>query len=83
MKPPGLRFKLTFFYTAIFTGLIAVMYLVAYYLLSDDMEGAATTELLERSSALRGVAQIRPVTAQWLCLFSYAKLRNRSMMFWR
>jgi len=49
-----LRFKLTFFYTAIFTGLIAVMFTIAYYLLSQDLESTATTELLERGSALRG-----------------------------
>ena len=54
MRRPGLRFKLTILYTAIFSALLSGFFLFAYYLLANQLEATATDELLERATGLKG-----------------------------
>ncbi len=54
MKPRGLRFKLTLLYTAIFTVLLSAFFVLAYYLLANQLEATATDELVELATGLRG-----------------------------
>lgn len=54
MKPLGLRSKLTLLYTAIFSVLLGALFISAYYLLQSQLQAAATDELVERATALRG-----------------------------
>jgi heavy metal sensor kinase len=54
VKPRGLRFKLTLLYTWIFTVLLSGFFLLAYYLLANQLDATATDELVERATGLRG-----------------------------
>jgi heavy metal sensor kinase len=54
LKPRGLRFKLTLLYTAIFTVLLGTFFVLAYYLLANQLEATATDELVELATGLRG-----------------------------
>jgi two-component system OmpR family sensor kinase len=54
VKRRGLRFKLTLLYTAIFTILLGGFFLAANYLLANELDEAATGELVERATGLRG-----------------------------
>jgi two-component system, OmpR family, sensor kinase len=54
LKPRGLRFKLTLLYTAIFTVFLSAFFVLAYYLLANQLEATATDELVELATGLRG-----------------------------
>jgi heavy metal sensor kinase len=54
VKRRGLRFKLTLLYTAIFSVLLSGFFVVAYYLLANQLEATVTDELVERATGLKG-----------------------------
>jgi len=54
LKPRGLRFKLTLLYTTIFSVLLSAFFVLAYYLLANQLEATATDELVELATGLRG-----------------------------
>jgi heavy metal sensor kinase len=54
LKRGGLRFRLTVLYTAIFAVLLTGFFAAAYYLLANQLDGAATDELVELAMGLKG-----------------------------
>jgi heavy metal sensor kinase len=54
VKPSGLRFKLTLLYTAILCVVLGGLFVVAYYLLENQLDTTATEELVERATGLKG-----------------------------
>jgi len=57
VKRPGLRTRITFLYTAIFSVLFAGFFLSAYHLVSSQLDQDATNELTDRVEGLRGYLQ--------------------------
>jgi len=58
VKTIGLRARLSLFYSALFTVLVAILFLGAYYLLKSDLENLTTDELVDRATALRGYIHV-------------------------